>query len=285
MPSDSFRRMGRREAMGLVGAGVWTASVGVAAEQGLRFAGLDHLEFTVSNVEAATAFYARIFGNSVLKNNRTTRRYVKLGACFIAADVGKQIAVDHFCAGIPGFAIAETHRYLEGQGIAYKDYPSGKDLYVTDPDGIRIQLGAANSWEQLLQGTASPEPEGSGPKGPPADVDPIFRPVGLNHILLNVSDPAKSAPFYEKIFGPVTQRNNNRTWFQVGRSRVGLVKAAEGRKTGVNHYCVAAEPFDYSVAAKRLELVGAKVEAAEVAGAPEFRDADGYLVQVMGPTS
>jgi catechol 2,3-dioxygenase-like lactoylglutathione lyase family enzyme len=138
-----------------------------------------------------------------------------------------------------------------------------------------VQLGSENSWEQLLKGTASPDAVTIG--------EPIFRATGIDHILLNVSDPEKSAAFFEKIFGPVAQRNNNRTWFQVGKSRVGLLQTPSGQRAGVNHYCVSAEPFDYQIAAKNLAEAGAKVESPEVQGAPEFRDPDGYLVQVMAP--
>jgi hypothetical protein len=44
-----------------------------------------------------------------------------------------------------------------------------------------------------------------------------------------------------------------------------------------------AESFDHASAVKKLEQAGAKVEAPEAAGAVEFRDPDGFLVQVMGP--
>jgi catechol 2,3-dioxygenase-like lactoylglutathione lyase family enzyme len=266
----------RREALAVLGVG---AFVGRAAAAGFSpdFATIDHIESNVSDVEKSTAFYARIFGNTVLKNNRTTRRYLKLGSCFIAMDRGQEIKVDHFCAGISSslYQIETVHNYLNGEHIPYKDYPSGRDLYVTDPDGTRVQLGAADSWNQLLMGTASPEQVTA--------TEPIFRPTGIDHILLNVSDPEKSSAFFEKIFGPVAQRNNNRTWFQVGKSRVGLLATPNGQRPGVNHYCVAAEAFDYESATKKLAQAGAKVESAEVAGAPEFRDPDGYLVQVMVP--
>jgi catechol 2,3-dioxygenase-like lactoylglutathione lyase family enzyme len=98
---------------------------------------------------------------------------------------------------------------------------------------------------------------------------------------LNVSDPEKSTAFYEKIFGAVTRRNNNRIWFQAGRSRIGLLQVPAGQKPGVNHFCVSAAAFDYDAAAKMLQASGAHLEKPEVAGAPEFRDLDGLLVQVM----
>jgi catechol 2,3-dioxygenase-like lactoylglutathione lyase family enzyme len=98
---------------------------------------------------------------------------------------------------------------------------------------------------------------------------------------LDVTDPDKSVAFYEKLFGLVTQRSNDRTWFQVGKSRIGLLAVATGRPPGVNHFCVSAAAFKYDAVMKRLEQAGARLEAPEVAGAPEFRDPDGILVQVM----
>ncbi len=277
MSREESYRIGRREALALFATGAFAARGAAAAvEQPFRFSGVDHVEFWASDPEKSAAFYARIFGNTVLKNNKTPRRYVKLGPAFVAMDKGPEPRVDHFCAGIEGFDVAAMHRYLEERGVAYKDYPSGKDLYVTDPDGIRLQLGTANSWNQLVTGTASPESIAVGD-------EPIFQPTGIDHILLNVSEPEKSAAFYEKIFGPVSQRNNNRIWFQAGTSRVGLLQAPSGQKPGVNHYCVATPPFSYDAATKKLEQAGAKLEAPEVAGAPEFRDPDGLLVQVMTP--
>lgn len=272
-----MRRLLRREALGMLGVGALAARKAVAADApALRFTALDHVEFLVSDVEKSAAFYARVFGNTVLKNNKTTRRYVKLGPSYIAMDKGQVIHVDHFCAGIPKFDVAGVHAYLEAKGIAYRDFPSGKDLAVADPDGIRLQLAADNGWALLLTGTASPETI-------PAGGEAIFRPTGIDHILLNVTDPEKSAAFYEKILGPVTQRNNNRIWFQAGTGRIGLLKTPPGGKAGVNHYCIAVEKFDYDTAVKKLQQAGVKFDAPEIAGAPDLRDPDGYRVQVMGP--
>ena len=269
--------LSRREMLGVLGASAVAIRNAAAADVALRFTALDHVEFLVSDVEKSAAFYAGVFGNTVLKNNRTTRRYVKIGASYLPWTEGQgAIHVDHFCAGIPGFQVASVHGYLDAKGIVYRDFPSGKDLAVADPDGIRMQLAADNGWAQLLGGTASPESisPGSGP---------VFRPTGIDHILLNVSDPEKSAAFYEKILGPVTQRNNNRIWFQAGTGRIGLLKTPAGDKAGVNHYCVSVEKFDYDSAVRKLQQAGVKVDTPEIAGAPDLRDPDGYRVQVMGP--
>jgi len=268
----------RREALGLLGAGALAIRNAAAADAALRFTALDHVEFLVSDVEKSAAFYARVFGNTVLKNNQTTRRYIKLGTSYMAMDRNAQgaIHVDHFCAGMPGFDVAKAHSYLESNGVAYRDFPSGNDLAITDPDGIRLQLATENGWAQLLGGTASPETIAAGG-------EPIFRPTGIDHILLNVSDPEKSAAFYEKILGPVTQRNNNRIWFQAGTGRIGLLQTPAGERAGVNHYCVSVERFEYDAVVKKLRQAGVKLDPPEIAGAPDLRDPDGYRVQVMGP--
>jgi len=277
MSYDSTSRFGRRELFTLLGAGVLLARRAGAAESGLNFAALDHVGLTVADAQKSATFYARLFGNTVYKNNQTPRRYLKLGPCYMAlappAQAARGYGVDHFCPGIAGYQMAEVKRYLESQGLGFRETELGP--FVTDPDGIQIQLWTEGSWSHSLEAAA--------PEAYPAGEDPIFRPTGLDHILLDVTDPEKSAAVYEKIFGPVTQRNNNRTWFQAGKSRVGLLAVSNGRRPGVNHFCVTAAAFDYDAVMKKLEAAGAKPVNAEVAGAPQFRDPDGILVQVMGP--
>lgn len=258
--------IGRRDFIGLLG----TAAV-ASAQSAPKFSYVDHLEFFVADVEKSTAFYARVFGNTVLKNNRTTRRYVKLGSAYIAIDTGQEIRVDHVCAGIPNFDIAAMHAFLDQRGIMYRDYPSGRDTAITDPDGSRLQLATDNGW------TAAP----GSPESIAIGGEPIFRPTGIDHVLLNVTDPEKSAAFYEKVLGPVAQKAADRIWFQVGSARIGVTRTPAGDKAGVNHWCVAAAAFDTGAAKKRLEQTGAKLAPTENANDVQFRDPDGYLVQVL----
>jgi hypothetical protein len=46
---------------------------------------------------------------------------------------------------------------------------------------------------------------------------------------------------------------------------------------------VGAASFDYDAAVKKLEAIEARVEKPEASDAPEFRDTDGLLIQVMKP--
>lgn len=263
----------RREMLALLGAGTWAAQPAVAAA--LPFTALDHVETSAPDAARSAKFYARVFGGSLWKNRQTPKRYVKLGPCYIAIDQKPQAGFDHFSAGISDYNIAALHSYLQEHGIQYRDFPSGRDLNVTDPDAIRVQLSSDNSWAPLEGTTAAAEA--------PADPDAIFQTTGLDHILLNVSDPEESVRFYEKIFGPVAQRNNGRIWFQAGRSRIGLLRTPDGQRAGVNHFCVTAALFDSAAVAKKLETAGANLERSDDPAAPQFRDLDGFLVQVMTP--
>ena len=260
----------RRETLGLLAAGTLSAQTSP-----LQFAALDHIEFYVSDVEKSRDFFVRLFGNTVLKNASASKRYLKLGSAYMAFERGA-IAVNHFSASIRNMDMAKVHAHLEARSIPFRDYPSGRDTAVLDPDGTRTQLSPANGWSILVPPNFTPETVAQ-----PAE--PIFRPTGIEHILLNVTDPEASAAFYEKFFGPETLRNNNRIWFQIGASRVGLLKTPDGQRPGVNHYGVQAAAFDYDAVVRRLEAMGARVEPAEVAGAPSFRDPDGSLMQVVGP--
>lgn len=278
MPQDSRRCFGRREVLAILGAGALAAGRAArAAGSAFRFTSLDHVALAVSDVPGALKFYARVFGNTVLKEQQNPRRYLRLGPCYVAiAPPGRgqeSHAVNHFCPGIASFQLEEAKRTLDQLGIAYRE-ATGVGLFVPDPDGIQVQLWTENSWSQLGR-TASPETVPAGA--------PLLRPTGIDHILLNVSDPEKSEPFYEKLFGPVAQRNNNRTWFRAGKSRVGLLRAAAGERPGVNHFCLSAEAFDSSAVVKPLEESGARVQPSDAKDAIEFRDPEGILVQITPP--
>ena len=266
-------RFDRREILALLSAGAWAARPAAAAA--LPFTALDHVETSAPDAARSAKFYASVFGGSLWKNRQTPKRYVKLGPCYLAIDQKPQASFDHFSAGIADYNIAALHSYLQERGIIYRDFPSGRDLNVTDLDAIRVQLSSDNSWAPLEGATAVAE----APAGPGA----IFQATGLDHILLNVSDPEKSAAFYEKVFGPVAQRNNGRIWFQAGKSRIGLLRTPDGQHAGVNHFCVAAAPFDSAAAVNKLQAAGAMLEKSDDPAAPQFRDLDGFLVQVMTP--
>jgi len=277
--ANDHRSMSRRKMLSLTGAGLLAARNALGQGQEPEFAGLDHIEFYVSDVEKSRDFFVRIFGNTL--KNRAPKRYLKLGSTYMAFEpprgAGTPSRVDHFSVAVKRLEMPKLHAFLDQRAVPYQDYPSGRDTGVTDPDGIRLQLSPEDGWSLLNPATFLPETVAM-------QDEAIFRPTGLDHVLLNVTDPMKSAAFYQKFLGSPAPGNNNRTWFQLGSSRLGLLKTPEGQRAGVNHFCVSAAAFNYDVVIRRLQQLGAKVEAPEVAGAAEFRDPDGTLIQVMSRT-
>jgi glyoxylase I family protein len=274
MSGDLTRLFNRREVLALLGAGAVAQKAVADSDSGLRFGAIDHVSIAVTDPDRSVAFYSRIFGNTVLRDNHN-QRYLKLGPSYvlIAPGQGQEPRhVDQIGAGVEAYQAARVKNLLVKRGIPAKE--SGQGVLVADLDGIQLQLRASNSWSEVAETATREQAPAQGA---------IFQPTGLDHLLLRVTDPEKSAVFYSKIFGPVTQRANNRTWFQVGKSRIGLIAADASHRPGVDHFCVSAESFDYESMIKKLQQAGAKVQPPEVAGAPEFHDPDNILVQVMGP--
>jgi catechol 2,3-dioxygenase-like lactoylglutathione lyase family enzyme len=269
-------QLNRREALALLCAGGFASQRALAADE-LRFTALDHISLFVGDVDKSVAFYSQVFGNTVLRNQQTVRRYIKLGSGFVAmitAEQGQEShRVDHICPGVTNYDHEGVLAALKGRGLPFRDSALGP--FVKDPDGYEIQLWTFDSWAETVK-TAKPEAH-------PIKGEAAFRPTGLDHILMDVTNVEKAAAFYERVFGPVTQRNNNRTWFQVGKSRIGLLATSNGRRPGVNHFCVSVAAFDHETAMKKVEQAGGKREASENPTDVMFRDPDGILVQVVGP--
>jgi catechol 2,3-dioxygenase-like lactoylglutathione lyase family enzyme len=256
-------------------AGLMTARV--AAVQGEPdFVGLDHIEFYVSNVESSRDLFVGIFGDTL--RNRNGKRYLKLGPSYMAFEAPRGGAsagrVDHVSVAIRKLEMAKLHSFLEEHGIRYADYPSGRDTGVNDDDGTRLQLSPEDGWALLNPATFPAEAVTIGGA-------PIFRAAGLAEVLLNVSNLGKATAFYRKVLGsPMTA--NDRVWFQVGRSRIGLMETPQGQRAGVNYFCVAAETFDMEPAISRWEQLKLEVaRSEESAGSLRFRHPDGLLIQVQ----
>jgi len=270
-------RLTRREALSLVAAAALSAARTSAQDAALEFDGIDHVEFYVSQVQRTRDFFAAVFGTTLLVNATAAKNYVKVGSGYFAFErprtEGGLLTTDHVSMAIRNIEMPRVHTLLDARGIAYRDYPSGRDTAILDDDGIRTQLSPPNGWSLLKPPTFVPD-------AVVLREEPVFRPTGIEHILLNVTNPDAAARFYQKVFGVASRRSNDRTWFQVGRSRLGLQKTAAGAHAGVHHVGVAAEPFNYDVAVARLRALGASVERPEIQGAPSFHDPDGMLVQV-----
>lgn len=257
--------MTRREVLALAAAGVLRGQ----APQSLKFRGLDHIEFTVADVERSVAFYAQLFGGAdVMKNRTTTRRYIKLGSSYMAIDRADAPRIDHACIGIEDFDIATVHAYLTVRGLTYRDYPSGRDTGVNDPDGTRLQLSSADGWTSLAAQTASPEPRVE-------NAPPLFQADSLTSIQVGVGDLSVASAHYGKLLGSTLGRV-----YRVGSASLEILSGDHGfRRFSVK----TRSQVEVAEARRRLEALGVLVGFTDERGV-RFIDLDGFQVEVVSPS-
>jgi catechol 2,3-dioxygenase-like lactoylglutathione lyase family enzyme len=110
-------------------------------------------------------------------------------------------------------------------------------------------------------------------------------PLGLEHVVLRVSDIERALPFYRMFFGAETTRtaSSGPVWFQVARTRLGLVSAAAGEPPRIDHFCVRVEAFDAGAVTAGLSALGAQVHSSgnEAGVTLRFTDPDGISVELQ----
>jgi catechol 2,3-dioxygenase-like lactoylglutathione lyase family enzyme len=264
----------RREALFVLGAATVPQ---VRADAGLlRVTRVDHVALNVGEMDKAMVFYRRLFGNEVLKDRRTPRRYLRLGPCYMAiapAPAGEPKRIDHFAVGIENFEQASMKRSLENAGMKVRE--SNVGLFVLDPDGNSIQIWADQSWKLL--NNAAPE---AGPKQ-----EALFHSRGMHHLAVQVSDMAQSAAFYQKLFGEPTpgQGNPPQPTFQAGETRLLLYNPAPSKPPKIDHFSVLVDNFDAPSALNVVKSLGANAQLSKQGTLNEFFDPDGIRLQVTFP--
>jgi len=252
----------------------------------IRTTGLEHFGMVVPDVEKAGRFYGAIFNPELHKeNSEPLRYYVSMGVGYIALGINRQAntpsRIDHYCALVDGYNAQAFQQELTAQGVTVT--PGGVGM-VGDADGIQLQLLGLPGG--LARTTI--------PAGRIVDKPALVRPMGLDHIMLNVTDVEKSAKFYRLVFGKEWSKtaNPDRLWFQVGGTRLGVqaVKPGEGPK--VDHFCVSVAGFDAPLVTAGLKDLGAEILPAtdESQDRTRFRDMDlirfkdpnGVIVELRG---
>lgn len=265
--------MTRRAMLGVVGVAV---AAPMRAEGMLRPTRVDHVALDVGDLEQALSFYRRLFGNEVLKDAKSPRRYLRLGPCYLAiapAAAGQTPHINHFSIGLENFNAASAKSTLESAGIKVRESDVG--LFVTDPDGNSIQLWADQSWKLLSN--AAPEKY-------PAE-EPLFHAIGMHHMAVQSGDLAKSVEFYGKLFGkPIFDPPGNpQPLFLAGETRLRIYTPAANKPPKIDHFSAQVEKFDASAAVKAVKALGARAELSKQGTLNEFFDPQGIRLQVTYP--
>jgi catechol 2,3-dioxygenase-like lactoylglutathione lyase family enzyme len=266
-------RMTRRAALGVLGA---AAALPVRGEGLLQATRVDHVALDVADLDKELAFYRRLFGNEVLKDSRSSRRYLRLGPCYLAiapAATGQSPHINHFSIGIKDFNAASMKSALEGAGITVRE--SNVGLFVTDPDGNSVQIWADGSWKLL--NNAAPEKY-------PAE-ESLFHGIGMHHMAVQSGDVAKSVEFYGKLFGkPISDPPGSPPLlFLAGDTRVRIYPPAANKQAKIDHFSALVENFDAAAAATAVKGLGARAALSRQGTLNEFFDPEGIRMQVTFP--
>jgi catechol 2,3-dioxygenase-like lactoylglutathione lyase family enzyme len=267
MPRSRFRKFRQLPVLLLLISGGY-----LQAQPAPVYAAIDHIEFFVTDLDRALAFYTRVFGNDLWKNRQTERRYLLLGNSYIALEQRTNPAVDHVCFGIDNFDIGAVHAFLDMQGIAWQDYPSGNDLRVDDRNGIRTQLAQNRTWTTLAQTTAAPENYA-------VREAQVFRPLALDEIYITVTSLEVDSLFYARLLNQTGTLQAGSLWFNVGNARLRISQAPVGQPPGLNYFSVLVSNTDLEQAAEAVFAAGGIIETILPNGF-SFWDPDGHRVLV-----
>lgn len=126
------------------------------------------------------------------------------------------------------------------------------------------------------------------------DTSPPFGLVGLDHIVLKVTDMDTAIAFYRDVLGAAIEReieSLGMVQMRTGASLIDLVPQNEAVSAqNMEHFALTIDPFDEALIFEHLETHGVKSEpAARRYGAKGFgpsiyiHDPDGNMVELKGP--
>jgi catechol 2,3-dioxygenase-like lactoylglutathione lyase family enzyme len=113
---------------------------------------INHVTLSVTDVNRSREFYQRLLGATIINPQTTSKEParsfdLRIGDSFIGLyPLGQPVRIDHFCVGVDNFDADRVMAQLQQQypaskpSISPQSGPGEKEVYLTDPDGIRLQL-------------------------------------------------------------------------------------------------------------------------------------------------
>jgi catechol 2,3-dioxygenase-like lactoylglutathione lyase family enzyme len=127
------------------GLAMLTAASGTAAaglqEAGFKGAKIDHVSIQVSNLQRSIDFYQRVFGLSVVSEDKSNE-IVRLGISKTLVSLHHKSPtgiVDHFAIGVDPFNKESITRDLKQRG-ANPEENIDAGFHIKDPEGLSVQI-------------------------------------------------------------------------------------------------------------------------------------------------
>jgi catechol 2,3-dioxygenase-like lactoylglutathione lyase family enzyme len=209
---------------------------------------LNNVMIAVSNLERSAAFYEKLFGPPVRQDDTVLFR-VGEGPHFFGLTATRSGAKPDFLSygmTVADFDADRVIRTLADIGVGGAQQTRCGDtpeLFVTDPNGIKIQLAHTTYGH------------GSGPRGdilppaPTAVARPAFQLKSINHVTLTIANGAREKEFYQTVFGlPIRAMQGDGVTLAIGEGTDGIVFNAAANNpnaiSAINHVCFTIENFD-----------------------------------------
>jgi catechol 2,3-dioxygenase-like lactoylglutathione lyase family enzyme len=135
----------RRELLGALGAAIATTTTHAQSTAALGpVRQLNHVTIFVPDVAKSAKFYQDLFAMPVL-TRQDPGVNLDCGAGFLGiypAPSGGAASINHLCFGLERFDADLTLKTLTDRGVRARIRQRGdtKELYLTDPDGVSVQL-------------------------------------------------------------------------------------------------------------------------------------------------
>jgi catechol 2,3-dioxygenase-like lactoylglutathione lyase family enzyme len=250
----------------------------------LQNLGLEHLDIVVPDPAASARFYARIFKTKLHQQpiRDTLRYFVLLGDLpadrqvgYIAIGAGQERppSIGHYCTLAKVYDRAGMGRALEAAGYSGIRGAGGLGMWP-DPDGLELQLFQPPAG-LVTAAVASPlQVEGDG----------IVTPLGVDHVMLRVSNLEKSLPYYRLVYGSGVEgpRENGRVWLRLERNtRIGLEQVNAGGMPAIGHFAIKVAAFDRGAVTSRLRELGSNIlPSPDEPDVLRFADNNGIVVEL-----
>ena len=130
--------------------GLLVAASPLAAQQppagAFRATGIDHVQITVDDLKASQQFYEKLLGVAV-RGTSPNQANIGVGSAgnFIAiqSGTGRIKPIDHFAVAVENFSPESALAAIERAVPGAKAEKSGNSVFVTGPEGVRVQIQAA----------------------------------------------------------------------------------------------------------------------------------------------